>query len=100
MIMVVAMEHTIHIGGITDELLCQLDERARQTGVDRDSYVRKLIERAVAPPSVASSFSDLLAPIHDFTEIQGISHEEIERLFDEEVARSRLERRKTGKRAQ
>jgi hypothetical protein len=45
------MERTIEVAGISDELLALLDRRARQIGVDRNSYVRKLIERAVSPPS-------------------------------------------------
>jgi hypothetical protein len=77
----VAMERTIEVAGISDELLARLDQRARQIGVDRNSYVRKLIDRAVAPPSSAATLAELLAPIHDFTEAHGISEAEVERFF-------------------
>jgi hypothetical protein len=62
------MERMIEIGGLSDELLNRLDERASQVGVDRGSYVRHLIERAVAPPSSAASLAELLGPVHDYTD--------------------------------
>jgi Protein of unknown function (DUF1552) len=89
-----AMERTIEVAGISDELLALLDRRARQIGVDRNSYVRKLIERAVAPPSSAATLAELLAPIHDFTEAHGISEAEVERFFSAQVAGSRRQRRR------
>jgi hypothetical protein len=67
-----AMERTIEVAGISDDLLARLDQRARQIGVDRNSYLRKLIERAVAPPSSAATLAELLSPIHDFIEAHGI----------------------------
>src|ERR1700757_4751697 len=62
----VAMQRTIEVDGVNDELLSQLDARAQQLGMDRSSYLRKLMECAVAPPSAAVSLRDLLAPVHDF----------------------------------
>jgi len=88
------MDRTIEVGGITDELLVRLDQRARQIGVDRGSYVRRLIERAVGPPSCATSIAELLAPVHDFTEAHGIPEAEVERFFKEQVNESRRQRRK------
>ena len=88
------MERTIEVAGISDELLVRLDERARQIGVDRNSYVRKLIERAVAPPGSASNMAELLTPVHDFTEAHGISEGELERFLKEQLTESRRERRK------
>ena len=90
------MERSIEVPGITDELLVRLDQRVRQIGVDRNSYVRKLIERAVAPPSSASTLAELLAPVHDFTEAHGISEEEIERFFNEQLGESRRRRRRAN----
>lgn len=90
------MERTIEVGGISDELLDQLDERARQIGIDRNSYVRKIIERAVAPPRAATTLSELLTPVHDFTEAHGISDEEVEQFFKNQEAESRRQRRKAG----
>lgn len=88
------MERTLEVPGISDELLALLDGRARQIGVDRSSYVRKLIERAVAPRSSAATLAELLAPIHDFTEAHGISEEQVERFFSAQVAESRRQRRR------
>jgi hypothetical protein len=91
------MERTIEVAGISDELLVRLDQRARQIGVDRNSYVRRLLERAVAPPSSASTLAELLAPVHDFTEAHGISEEEIERFFNEQLGESRRQRGRADK---
>jgi hypothetical protein len=92
------MERTIEIGGISDELLGQLDARARQIGIDRNLYVRKIIERAVAPPSAASTLSELLGPVHDFTEAHGISSEEVERFCADQVAEYRRQRQASDER--
>ena len=90
------MERRIEIEGVSDELLGRLDERASQIGLDRSSYVRRLIERAVAPPALARTLGDLLAPVHDSTDVQGILEEEIEHLFNQQVVQRRRERRKTN----
>ncbi len=91
------MQRTIEIAGISDELLSQLDERASQIGVDRNSYVRRLIERALAPPASASTLGELLAPVHDYTEARGISEKEIEQFFSDQIAETRRERRRPDK---
>jgi len=90
------MERTIEVGGISDELLSQLDERARQIGIDRNSYVRRIIERAVAPPRAVTTLNELPTPVHDFTEAHGISDDEVEQFFKNQVAESRRQRRKPG----
>jgi len=86
------MERTIEVVGISDELLDRLDQQADRIGVDRSSYVRRLIERAVAPPGSWSTLAELVAPLHDYTESHGISKKEIEQLFSEQIA----ERRRGG----
>jgi hypothetical protein len=91
------MERTIEVTGISEELLARLDRRAREIGVDRDSFLRKVIERAHAPPSSAATMVELLAPIHDFTEAHGFSEAEIERFFGEQLAESRRQRRESGR---
>lgn len=92
------MERTVEIRGISDELLGELDERARQIGIDRSSYVRKIIERAVATPSAARILSELLTPVHDFTEAHCISDNELELFFKDQVTASRLTRQTSGER--
>ncbi len=86
------MERTIEID-ISEELLKRLDERASQIGVDRNSYVRRLIERAVVSPRSAATLTELLAPVHDYTEAHGLSETEIERFFTEQLTECRRERR-------
>jgi hypothetical protein len=85
------MPRTIEIEGISDDLLRRLDERARRSGVDRGSYVRSLIERAVDTP--AETLAGLLKPVHDDTEARGLTESEVERFLDREVANARRERR-------
>ena len=92
------MERTIQIAGISDEVLSRLDERASQIGLDRNSYVRRLIERAVAPSASACTVGELLAPVHDHTEARGISEQEIEQFFSKQVTETRRERRRSNQR--
>ena len=89
------MERTIEVVGISEELLGRLDERANQIGVDRSSYVRRLIERAVAPPGSWTTLTELLAPVHDYTEAHGISEKETEQFLSKEVAEMRRENRRS-----
>ncbi len=91
------MGRTIEIAGISDELLRRLDERASRIGIDRSSYIRKLIERAVAPPSSGSTLAELLASLHDQTEARGISEKEIEQFFGGQIKQVRRERRRPDK---
>lgn len=89
------MRLAIEIDGISDELLSQLGERARQIGVDRVAFVRRLIERAVAPPSEWQPLSEFLAPLHDYTEAHGLTEEKIESFFSEQIVEARRERTNT-----
>ena len=89
------MGRTIEVTGISDELLSELDKRANQIGVDRSSYLLRLIERAVSPPSSWSKLSELLAPVHDYTEAHGISENEIGQFFVEELAETRRKNQKS-----
>ena len=90
------MDRTIEIPGISDDLLCRLEERAHEIGVDRNSFVRRLIERAVAPPDSWSTFGELLAPIHDYTEAHHLSEQEVERFLSNQIAEKRRESRRSG----
>jgi len=86
------MDRTIEIAGLPEDLLIRLDDQASQVGVDRNSYVRRLLERAVAPASSWKPLSELLAPVHDFTEAHGISESELQRFFHEQIAEARRDR--------
>ncbi len=87
------MDRTIEVAGISDELLARLDQRAREIGVDRNSFVRTLIERAVAP-SGSGAIVERFAPVRDFTEAHGISEAEVERFFTAQLNQSRRQRRR------
>ena len=52
--------------------------------------MRRLIERAVAPPGSWSTLTELVAPLHDYTESHGISEKEVEQLFGEQIADRRM----------
>ena len=57
--------------------------------------MRRLIERAVAPPDSWNTLGELLAPVHDYTEAHGISEEEIEQFFRNQVTETRRESRRS-----
>jgi len=63
-------------------------------GVDRGSYVRHFIKRAVAPASSAASLAELLGSVHDYTDAHGVSEEEIGQFFGEPLIESSRERRR------
>ena len=86
---------TIEISGLSEEVMSQLDKRARQVGVAPQVYARRLIERAVSPPGQWASLNDILAPVHDYTEALGITDVEIEELLSHEISEARQERRKS-----
>src|SRR5258708_7543756 len=90
----VHMERTIEVGGLSDELLSRLDERANQIGVDRSSYIRRLIERAFAPHNSMVPLADLWGPVHDYPDLHGMAGEEIERFFSDQLTDARRQRRK------
>jgi hypothetical protein len=95
--------HTIEVAGIPDELLELLDERVRQRGGDRASFIRELIrkelQRDVPPsdegplPQSGMSFDELLSPVHEQAAARGITEDEMERLFEEARERVREEKR-------
>ena len=95
--------HTIEVAGISDELLERLDERVRQWGGDRASFIRDLIRRELQRDSQLSeegprphsemSFDEILTPVHEQAAASGMSGEEMDRLFTEARERVRKEKR-------
>ena len=79
-------------------MLHRLDERAGKAGMDREAYVRQLIERDLLPPDPRMTFREILAPVHASTE--GIPDEELDDLLTEELDAVRRERRARPHRAQ
>ena len=92
------MTLSIQLPEIPEELLHRLDERASRAGMDREAYVRQLIERDLLPPDPRMTFREILAPVHALAE--GISDEELDNLLTEELDAARRERRSRPHRAQ
>jgi hypothetical protein len=92
------MGFTIELRDLPPDLLTQLDQRASEQGLDRQSFVVRLIEREVSSPKVAETFDSILEPLRRSVEESGMSEQEIEALVDEEVAAARRERRERSER--
>ena len=75
---------------LPEELLRLVDEKAHSTGLERDDYIRAVLSKEVAgEPSI----SEILAPFRDQVANNGISDEELNRLFSETREESYRERR-------
>ena len=95
--------HTIKVTGVSDELLQLLDQRVHtQHATGRAEYIRELIRKDIlgTPANGGSqpvrSFRDILAPIHEATERQGYSDEEIDQDLDDAIQEFRANRRRAG----
>ena len=83
------MTQTIEIP-LPEELLRLVDEKAHSTGLERDDCIRAVLSKEVAgEPSI----SEILAPFRDQVANNGISDEELNRLFSETREESYRERR-------
>jgi|HubBroStandDraft_1064217.scaffolds.fasta_scaffold488482_2 hypothetical protein len=85
------MGSTIELRDVPPELLSELDERAKERGLDRESYVLRLIERNLHEQG--ATFEEILAPIREDVRATGMTEQEIEAFVDAEVAAARRERR-------
>jgi hypothetical protein len=90
------MGSTIELRDLPPELLSELDERAKEKGLDRQSYVIRLIERNLFDQG--ATFDEILAPIREDFKAAGMSEQELEAFIDEEVAAARRERRERANR--
>ena len=77
--------HTIEITGIPSELLRRLDERVRQCGGDRNTYIREVLEKELAGPQPGSglAFDEIAAPLRQDFQASGMSEEELGALVEE-----------------
>jgi hypothetical protein len=83
------MTRTIEIP-LPEELLRLVDEKAHNTGLERDAYIRAVLSREVAgEPSI----SDILAPFRGQVAGSGIDDDELNRLFSETREESHRERK-------
>jgi hypothetical protein len=85
------MESAIELRDLSAELLSQLDERAKQRGMDRQSYVVRLIKRDLS--GSATSIDEILAPVREDFNATGMTEEELTAFIEEELAAARRERR-------
>jgi hypothetical protein len=90
------MGSTIELRDLPPELLSELDERARQRGLDRQAYVLRLIERNLLDQS--ATFDEILAPVREDFKATGMTEQELEAFVDAEVADARRERRERANR--
>jgi hypothetical protein len=90
------MGSTIELRDLPPELLSELDERAKDRGLDREAYVLRLIERNLQ--DAGATFDEILAPIREEVKATGMTEQEIEAFVDEEVAAARRERRERANR--
>lgn len=71
-----------------------LRDRAGKHGTSIEGYLAELAEREVASlPMRRKSFDEVVAPISQAVEASGLSDDEVGKLFDEELADVRRERR-------
>jgi hypothetical protein len=71
---------------IPDDLLQLVDERARESGLKREDYIRAVLSREVTGlPSV----SEILKPFREQVEASGATDEDLARLFSEAREESR-----------
>jgi hypothetical protein len=97
--------HTIEVTEIPDELIELLDERIRQTGGDRASFLRELMQRELkgtpgpcpknGHPNSEMSFKEILGPIHQQVEEQGTTPEELDQAFEEALVSRRAARQRS-----
>jgi hypothetical protein len=85
------MGSSIELRDLPPDLLSELDQRARGKGMDRQSYVLRLIERDLLDQG--KTFDEILAPIRDDFRATGMTEQELEAFVDAEVAAARKERR-------
>jgi hypothetical protein len=88
--------HTLEIPNVSDELMTQMDARTRQLKKsNRVEYVRSLIENDLkrAQQAKATTFHDILAPVHQQVQESGITDTELDALFEETIEKTRRQRR-------
>ena len=73
------MTRTIEIP-LSEELLRRVDDKAHNSGLDRDTYIRAVLSKDVAgEPSI----SEILSSFRDQVAQSGMSDEDLARLFSE-----------------
>ena len=61
------------IRDLSEDVLARLDERARQAGVSRSEFLRRLLTREASPPDAGVSVDDLSAFAASFADLKDAS---------------------------
>jgi hypothetical protein len=70
---------TLEVHGVPEELVRKLDDRLREVGKDRETYMIDLIERDLNAPTL----SEILEPFRKQVAESGITDDELDQLFQE-----------------
>ncbi len=73
------MPYTLQVPDVPDEIVSRLDERLREMGQDRSTYLLSLLQRDLQPHTL----DQILAPFHAQVAASRLSDEELETLFEE-----------------
>jgi hypothetical protein len=87
------MGASIELQNVPEGLVARIDARARQTGVDRQTYLLRLIQQDLSDAVSGRPLAEILEPVHHATEEKGLSVTEIENFLSEEMAATRRARR-------
>lgn len=81
-----APRHTIEVHGVSEALLQRLDERARESGIDRSQVIQAILSKELGnqeTETATSSFDAVLAPIRQGFAEGGLSEDEATGLLEE-----------------
>jgi hypothetical protein len=85
----VVMSMTVEVP-IPDDLIPQLEQKARSAGLDREQYVRALVSRDLAGPR---TFDEILGGFREEISSSGITDPELDQLFESARQDSLAERK-------
>lgn len=85
----VVMSMTVEVP-IPDDLIPQLEQKARNAGLDREQYVRAVVSRDLAGPRI---FDEILGGFREEVSASGITDPELDQLFESARQDSLAERK-------
>ncbi len=74
----------------------QLFAAAKQEGMEPNAFLKKLVSEQL-PTRTQTTFTAILAPVHEYTRNQGYTDEEVGAFVDSELSSYRAERRDRAK---
>jgi predicted transcriptional regulator len=87
--------YTIEVTGIPEDLLKRLDKWMLELGRDRSQFIREIIEEKLQQqekPHPGMTFAEILAPLQQDFEANGMTDEELGEFIDAEIKAHRSER--------